>query len=142
MKKILTILLLLPCFINAQSFDKLIDDKIQAAIKTIPVLKLDTIGVVKTVTASGTINIDTLTVGRNQGAWFELWVSSGIAYAQKICYVSNINGFNSISLSKDPYPFTGVTGGSFKAVLLNNVVVVTITGNSTIREWKYSRYNK
>ncbi len=139
MKRILIVMLFLPCLIKAQSFDKLIDDKIQAAIKTIPVLKLDTIGVVKTVTASGTINIDTLTVGKNQGAWFELWVSSGITYGQRLCYISNTNGFNFITLNKELYI---LTGAKFTVELLNNLVVVKITGSTAIKEWKYSRYNK
>jgi|GEM_PF-3702352 len=143
--KLLVFLLFVFSTSFGQSFDKLIDDKIQTAIKTIPQIKTDTIGVVKTVATSGVINIDTLVVGRNQGGWFELSLSGGKARAVIVCYISNTNGVNTVDLRNPAYPFTGLTGGKFEVVdpkTTNNNVVVRVTGTLAITDWKYTRYNK
>lgn len=120
MKLILIILLFAPCFLKAQ---------------------VDTVGVINSVKWSGIFFIDTIRVQNNTSQYFLLSLKGGTAKAVKFVSVSNTQGVYKIVSNTNPIPFTGLTGGKFEVVVINNLVMVKITGGKDIISWELKRIN-
>lgn len=148
MKTILTILLLIPLFSIGQidkAVNDAIDSKLQVINSKIDAIKItssgDTIGVVKIVSRPGTFYFDTITVANNSGAWFDLLLSGNLARGAKRIYVTNTNGVYKVNPSPFEITFTGMTGGSWDVIVLNNIVMVKVIGTLIKTDWKLTRLN-
>lgn len=120
MKLILLILLFTPCFLKAQ---------------------VDTVGFINSVKWSGTFYLDTIKVQNNTSQYFLLSLKGTTATATKLIQVSNTNGVYKIISNTNPIPFSGLTGGKFEVVVVNNLVMVKITGGKDIINWELKRIN-
>lgn len=120
MKLILLILLLSPCFLKAQ---------------------VDTVGVISSVSAAGTFYLDTIKVQNNTSQYFLLSLKGGAAKAVKFISISNTKGVYKIVSNTNPIVFSGLTGGKFEVAVVNNLVMVKITGTKDIISWELKRIN-
>lgn len=126
MKLIFIILLIVPCFLKAQS---------------------DTVGVQRTASKAGTINIDTIRLANNSGSWVDLYLtgtttSKTFSRAKKSLYITNANGVYKIANnSAGQIAFTGLTGASWSAEVSLVGVIIKIIGTSVVTDWKLTRLN-
>lgn len=120
MKLILIILLIAPCFLKAQ---------------------VDTVGVISSVKWSGTFYIDTIKVKENTSQYFLLSLKGGTAKATKFILVTNTKGKYTIASNTNPLAFSGLTGGKLEVVVVNNLVMVKVTGGKDIINWELKRIN-
>lgn len=120
MKLVFIILFLAPCFLKAQ---------------------VDTVGVISYVKWSGTFFIDTIKVQNNTSQYFLLSLKGGGAKAVKFISVSNTKGVYKVISNTNPIAFSGLTGGKFEVIVVNNLVMVKITGGKDIISWELKRIN-
>lgn len=153
MRKLIIILLLFPFAATAQ-IDQAVDNKINNSIGQ---AKVDLQNIVKrgldssmqqviwytelqkTVSKSGTIQLDTLTAASGTTEVYQL-VLTGSGTAVRIVFVTNTGGVYSIRVT-NPATYTGATGTAFNTTVDRAGVVVSLTGNNTVRAYKYGRKN-
>lgn len=144
--KLILLLLFTPLLSIAQ-IDKAVNDAIDSKLQVINAkidaitMSGDTVGVIKTVSRPGVFYIDTISVANNSGAWFDLLLAGNLARGAKRIYVTNTNGTYKINPSPFEITFTGMTGGSWEVAVVNNIVMVKVTGTAVITNWKLTRLN-
>lgn len=146
MNKLIVILFFLPFAASAQvdqAVDSRVNSRISAAVKT----AVDSIyqsivwydELQKSVSASGTIVLDTLTAGYNSTEVYQLTLT-GAGTAVRIVFVTNTAGKYTVRVT-NPASYSGATGTAFNTTVAASGVVVSLTGNNTIRSYKYNRKN-
>lgn len=91
------------------------------------------------VTRSGSFNLDTLTAAPGTTEVYQLTLT-GAGTAVRIVFVTNSNGTYS-SRVVNPASYSGPSGTSFNATTGNTGVIISMTGNTTSRTYKYGRKN-
>ena len=146
MKYLLTILTLFSLTASAQ-IDQAVDNRVNTRISAAVKNAVDSIyqsivwydEIQKTVNRSGTILLDTLTAGYNSTEVYQLTLT-GSGTAVRIVFVTNSGGVYSTRVV-NPASYSGATGTAFNATVSTSGVVVSLTGNNTIRSYKYNRKN-
>ena len=126
-----------------QAVDNRVNSRISAAVKT----AVDSIyqsivwydEIQKSVSASGTIILDTLMAANNTTEIYQLTLT-GAGTAVRIVFVTNIGGVYSARVV-NPATYSGATGTAFNTTVAASGVVVSLTGNNTVRSYKYNRKN-
>lgn len=146
--KLILLLLLAPLLSIAQidkAVNDAIDNKLQTINAKIDAIKItasgDTVGIIKTVSRPGTFYIDTITVTNNSGAWFDLLLSGNLARGAKRVYITNTSGTYKVNTTPFEITFTGMTGGSWDVVVVNNIVMIKVVGTTAVTNWKLTRLN-
>lgn len=150
MKKLL-ILLLFPVFAAGQ-IDQAVDTKIGNRITAANIPQQVTKAVdsamqavvwytelQKTVSRSGSFNLDTLTAASGTTEVYQLTLA-GAGTAVRIVFVTNTGGVYSARVV-NPATYSGPTGTGFNTTVDKFGVVVSMTGNNTSRTYKYGRKN-
>ena len=92
-----------------------------------------------TVTRTGSFNLDTLTAEPGTTEVYQLTLT-GAGTAVRIVFVTNTSGTYSTRIV-NPASYSGPTGTSFNTTTGTGGVIVSITGNTTSRTYKYQRKN-
>jgi hypothetical protein len=146
MKYLVIILTLLSLTASAQ-IDQAVDNRVNARISAAVKTAVDSIyqsivwydEIQKSVNGSGTIILDTLTAGYNTTEIYQLTVT-GAGTAVRILFVTNTGGKYTLRVT-NPASYSGASGTAFNATVSTSGVVVSLTGNNTIRSYKYNRKN-
>ena len=149
MKKIITLLLIL---ISLQGLGQATQAVSQQIANEVPPLitrqlniafaNADTVTYLQS-TRSGSFNFDTLSIPNNSAKQFE-FILTGYSASNKVSclkevWISNTNGNYSIDRNLSIASFTGLTGGNFDVVKVGNLIVVKITGTTTVINWSLKK---
>lgn len=126
-----------------QAVDTRVNSRISAAVKNAVDSIYQTIvwydELQRTVSRSGNIQLDTLTAAINTTEVYQLTLT-GAGTAVRIVFVTNSGGVYSTRIV-NPATYSGATGTAFNTTVSTSGVVVSLTGNNTIRSYKYNRKN-
>lgn len=114
----------------------------------LPVLskaQTDTVGLQRSVSKPGIVDIDTIRIATNSSAWIDMYLTgtTGKTFcrAKKSLYITNTAGVYKIVSNTNPIAFTGLTGGAWDVTATTVGVVVRIVGTTAITNWKITRLN-
>jgi len=146
MKYLFTLFLFFSLTASAQ-VDAAVDNRVNARISTAIKTAVDSIyqsivwydELQKTVSKSGTIQLDTLTAANNTTEVYQLTLT-GAGTAVRIVFVTNSGGVYSTRIV-NPATYFGAIGTAFNTTVSTSGVVVSLTGNNTVRTYKYGRKN-
>lgn len=93
----------------------------------------------RTVTRTGSFNLDTLTAAPGTTEVYHLTLT-GAGTAVRIVFVTNTGGTYTTRIV-NPASYSGPTGTSFNTSTGTAGVIVSMTGNNTSRTYKYGRKN-
>lgn len=143
MKKLIIIFLFLSCLTASAQVDQVIDRKINDAVQKVSDTIMNHIvwyeEIQYRVSRSGNIQLDTLTVPVNTSEAFKLLIL-GDGIAERNVYVTNKNGVYSMRVV-NPANYSGPTGTGFNTTVNTAGVIVSMTGNTILRTYKYQRKN-